>query len=199
MVRDQLWVEARLVSCWARSACWARNTCWAMVESAGGRDCGEPHNDPSNAGHLCCVLQNNSGVKKYHGVLHFTVLAVSNSVKHDMTLNTVLKRVEVKIWCGMCRFVPWAQRWVQRFKVKAAHLDVRVLKRKSPGEEGLPNRTEIWLCEGVQMDEMYWNFHETIPAPRPTISSWIHSPAPPPSLAPWASMQNPRVTLQCCV
>ncbi len=27
-------------------------------------------------------------------------------------------------------------------------------ERKAPGEEGMPNRTEIWLFEGVKVDEM---------------------------------------------
>ncbi len=37
--------------------------------------------------------------------------------------------------------------------VKAAHFGARVLKRKSPGEEGMPNGTEKWLFEGEKVDE----------------------------------------------
>ncbi len=38
--------------------------------------------------------------------------------------------------------------------VKAAHFGARVLKRRPPGEGATPNRTEIWLFEGVKVDEI---------------------------------------------
>ncbi len=38
--------------------------------------------------------------------------------------------------------------------VEAAHFGARVLKRKPPGDEGMPNRTGIWLFEGVNVDEI---------------------------------------------
>ncbi len=60
----------------------------------------------------------------------------------------------------------WAQCWVQRFKVQAAHPGGRILKRKSPGEEGMPKGLEIWLFEGVKVDEIAWNFRGPIPAPQ---------------------------------
>ncbi len=40
--QDQLRVEARPALCWVWS------TCWAMVESAGGQNCSESYNNPSN-------------------------------------------------------------------------------------------------------------------------------------------------------
>ncbi len=79
--------------------------------------------------------------------------------------------------------------WVN---VKAAHFGARVLKRKPPGEEGMPNRTEKWLFEGGKVDEM-GNFHGTIPASRPIISTWLHPPGPP---APCTGMQKPRVRVE---
>ncbi len=41
--------------------------------------------------------------------------------------------------------------WVN---VKAAHFGARMLKRKPPGEEGMPKRTEIWLFVGEKEDGM---------------------------------------------
>ncbi len=67
-------------------------------------------------------------------------------------------------------------------------LDARMLKRRPPGEGAMPNRTEIWLLKGVNAaDEMDWNFHWTIPAPWPIISTWIHSSGP---LLPCAGTQK---------
>ena len=37
---------------------------------------------------------------------------------------------------------------------KAAHLGARVLKRRTPGEGGMLKRLEIWLFEGVKVDEI---------------------------------------------
>ncbi len=34
------------------------------------------------------------------------------------------------------------------------HFGARMLKRKPPGEEGMPNRTEIWLFHEVTADEI---------------------------------------------
>ncbi len=38
--------------------------------------------------------------------------------------------------------------------VKDAHFGARVLKRRLPGKGAMPNRTEIWLFEGVKVDEI---------------------------------------------
>ncbi len=38
--------------------------------------------------------------------------------------------------------------------VEAAHFGTRMLKMKPPGGGGMPNRTEIWLFEGVKVDEI---------------------------------------------
>ncbi len=39
------------------------------------------------------------------------------------------------------------------FNVKTAHFGARVLKRRPPGEGGLPKGLEIWLFQGVNTDE----------------------------------------------
>ncbi len=77
--------------------------------------------------------------------------------------------------------------------VKAAHFGARVLKRKPPGGGGTPNRTQMWLFEGVKVDEIDWNFPGTIWTQRQTFSRGIHPPGPP---APWASMQKPHVRVE---
>ena len=115
------------------------------------------------------------------------MLAVSNCVRLGGTSYAVLKHVEVEFWCGTCRCDTGTQCWVYRVNVKAAHFGARVLKRKSPGEGAMPNRREIRLFQGVNMDEIGWNFHGRIWTPRSTISTGIHSPGP---LALWVSMQN---------
>ncbi len=38
--------------------------------------------------------------------------------------------------------------------VKAAHFGARVLKRNSPGGGAMPNRRDIWLFQGVNVDEI---------------------------------------------
>ncbi len=38
--------------------------------------------------------------------------------------------------------------------VEAAHFGATVLKKKPPGDEGMQNRTEIWLFQGIQVDEI---------------------------------------------
>ncbi len=38
--------------------------------------------------------------------------------------------------------------------VKAAYFGARVLKRRPPGKGAMTNRTEIWLFEGVKVDEI---------------------------------------------
>ncbi len=50
-----------------------------------------------------------------------------------------------------------------------------MLKRKPPGEGAMPNRREIWLFHGVNMDEICWNFSGRILTLRPTISTRIHT------------------------
>ncbi len=57
----------------------------------------------------------------------------------------------------------------------------------------MPNRREIWLFQGVNMDEIGWNFHGGIRTTWSTISTGIHSPGPP---ALWASMQKPCVWVE---
>ncbi len=119
-----------------------------------------------------------------------TVLAVNNCIRHDSTSYTVLKCVEAEFGCGMCRCDTGTQCWVHKFNVEAAHFGPRVLKRKPPGEGATPNRTEIWLFEGVKVDKIGWNFHGTIWTQRQTFSRGMNPPGP---LALWASMQKPHV------
>ncbi len=38
--------------------------------------------------------------------------------------------------------------------MKAPNFGAGVLKRKPPGGGGTPSRTEIWLFQGVNMDEI---------------------------------------------
>ncbi len=38
--------------------------------------------------------------------------------------------------------------------VEAAHFGAGMLKRKPPGGRATPNRTEIWIFEGVNVDEI---------------------------------------------
>ncbi len=122
-----------------------------------------------------------------------TVLAVSNCIKHDSTSYTVLKHVAVEFGHGMCSCDTGTQCWVNKFNVEAAHFGVRMLKRRPPGGGALPNRTEIWLLEGVKVDEIGWNCHGTIWTQRQTFSNGIHPPGPP---ALWTSMQNPCVQVE---
>ncbi len=68
----------------------------------------------------------------------------------------------------------------------------RVLKRRPPGEGATPNRIELWLFQGANADEIARNFHATIPASGPFISTGFHSPGPP---APCASMQKPSMQM----
>ncbi len=78
--------------------------------------------------------------------------------------------------------------------VKDAHFGARMLKRRPPGGGGgMPNGTQMWLFEGVKVDEIGWNFHGTIWTQRQTFSRGIHLPGPP---APWASMQKPCVQVE---
>ena len=123
----------------------------------------------------------------------YTVLAVSNCVGHDSTSYTELKHVEVEFWCGTCSCDTGTWCWVHRVNVMAAHFGARMLKRMAPGGGAMPNRTEIWLFQGVKVDEIGWNFHGRIWIPWPTIPTRIHSPGP---SAPWASMQKPRVRIE---
>ena len=123
----------------------------------------------------------------------YTVQAVSNCVGHDGTSYAVLKRVEVEFWCGTCRFETGTQCSVRRVNVEAAHFGARVLKKKPPGGGAMPNRRENRLLQGVNADEIGWNFCRRILTPWPTISTGIHSPGPP---ALWASMQKPRVQVE---
>ncbi len=119
-----------------------------------------------------------------------TDLAVSNCVTHDGTSYAVLKRVEAEFWCGTSRCDTGTQCWVHRVNVKAAHFGARVLKRETTRGGPMPNRTGIWLFQGVNVDEIGWNFCKRTLTPWPTISTGIHSPSPP---APWASTQKPHV------
>ncbi len=48
----------------------------------------------------------------------YTVLAVSHWVEHEIITYTVLKRVEVKFWCGTCTYDFWAQFGVQTFNLR---------------------------------------------------------------------------------
>ncbi len=122
-----------------------------------------------------------------------TVLAVNNCVEHDDTSYVVLKCVEVEFWCGMCRCDTGTQCWVHRINVKAAHFGARMLKGKPPGEGAMPDRREICLFQGMNVDDIGWNFQGGIQTPWPTISTWIHSAGPP---VLWASMQKPRVWVE---
>ena len=124
-----------------------------------------------------------------------TVLGVKISHGHDHTSCTTLGHFEMEFWCGTCSYDTWAQCWVQRFIVGAAHFDVTVLKRRPPREGGMPNRLKIWLFQGSNVDEMDWNFHGTIPAPWPIISTRLHSLGP---LALCATMQNPISQAKGC-
>ncbi len=38
--------------------------------------------------------------------------------------------------------------------VKAAHFGTRMFKSKPPEERAMPNKREIWLFQGVKMDEI---------------------------------------------
>ncbi len=69
-----------------------------------------------------------------------TVLAVSNCIEYGGTSYAVLKRVEVELWCGMCRCDTGTQCWVHRVNVKAAYFVARVLKRETT--RGGPCQTE---------------------------------------------------------
>ncbi len=92
-----------------------------------------------------------------------TVLAVSNGVEHESTSYAVLKYVEVEFWCGTCRCDTGTQCWGHRVNIKAAHFGARMLKRKTiRGGGGMPNRTEIWHFQGVNVEETAWNFHGRI-------------------------------------
>ncbi len=56
----------------------------------------------------------------------------------------------------------------QRFIVKVAHFGAGVIKRRLPAEGGsMLKWTEIWLFEGVKVDEIAPTFHGTILTPRP--------------------------------
>ncbi len=123
----------------------------------------------------------------------YTVLAVSNCVGHDGTSYAVLKRVEVEFCCGMCRCNTGTQCWVHGVNFKAAHLVLECSKGSHLEGGGMPNRREIWLFQGVNMDEIGWNFHGGIQTPWPTVSTRIHSPGPP---VLWASMQKPGVRVE---
>ncbi len=124
----------------------------------------------------------------------FTVLAVSNCVDHDDTSYAVLKHVEVEFWCGTCRCDTWTHN--VQYTGSMLRLPILVLEcskgRQLQGAGGMPNRREIWLFEGLNMDEIGWNFYRRILTPWPTIFTRIHSPGP---SALWASMQknHPRV------
>ncbi len=52
-------------------------------------------------------------------------------------------------------------------------------QKKATCGGGMSNKTEIWLFEMVNMDEIDWNFHGWILHPRLTFSRGIHSPDPP--------------------
>ncbi len=47
----------------------------------------------------------------------------------------------------------WDTMFSTQVNVKAAHFGARVLKRRPPGEGGMPNRTEIWHFQGVKVDD----------------------------------------------
>ncbi len=87
----------------------------------------------------------------------------------------------------------WDTMLSTQVSVEAAHFGAPMLKRRPPGEGARPNRTEIWLFEGVKVDEMDWNYHGRIRSQRQTFSSGIHPPGP---LALWASMQKPCVQVK---
>ncbi len=106
----------------------------------------------------------------------YSVLAVSNCVGHDGTSYTVLKRVEVEFWCGTCRCETETQCWLHRVNVTAAHFGARMHKRKLPGDEGMPNGTEIWFFQEANIDEIGWNLYGGIWTQRQTFSSGSHSP-----------------------
>ncbi len=86
-------------------------------------------------------------------VLLHTVLAVSNCVGHDGTCYAVLKmlrwnfdveRVDVRLghnvqYTGQCQGCPF---WCQS------------AQKEATWRGGTPNRTEIWLFQGVKVDEM---------------------------------------------
>ncbi len=135
---------------------------------------------------IICTKSKGEGQK----ICWHTVPAVSNCVEHDGTSYAVLKRVEVEFWCGTCTCDPGTQRSVRRVNVEAAHFGARMLKREPTGGETMPNRREIWLFQGINVDEMA---KILIGKTRPTISTGSHSPGPP---APWASMQKPRVRVE---
>ncbi len=122
-----------------------------------------------------------------------TVLAVSKCVKHDKTWNTVLKHVEVEFWCGLRRCDTGTQCWVQK---SMSRLPILVLECSKGGHlEGgaMPNRTEKWLFERENVDEIGWNSHGRIKTPWPAIPTGIHPPGPP---ALWESMQKPCVRVE---
>ena len=68
-----------------------------------------------------------------------------------------------------------------------------MLKRRPPGGGATPNRTQMWLFEGVKVDEIGRTFHWIIQTRRQTFSRGNHPPGP---LAPWASMQKPCVRVE---
>ncbi len=101
-------------------------------------------------------------------------------------------------WGGILMWNVWMWYWdtmlSTQVSVEAAHFGARMLKRETTrGRGGMPNRREIWLFQGVNMDEIGWNFYRKILTPWPTISTGIHFPGPP---EPWASMQKPCVWVE---
>ncbi len=125
----------------------------------------------------------------------YAVSAVSNCIGHDDASYAVLKHVEVEFWRGSCRCDTGTQCSVHSVIVKDAHFRARVLKRKLTGEGATPSRTEIWLFQRVNMDEIEigWNVHGRLWIQRQPFFSGIHFPGPP---ALWASMQKPRVRVE---
>ena len=128
----------------------------------------------------------------YH---YHTVLGVKISHRHGYTSCATRGHSEVEFWCETCRYDTQAQCSVPRFIVGDGHFAARMLKLRPTREGGMPKRLKIWLFQGANVDEMDWNFHGTIPAPWPIISTRLHSPGPP---ALCATMQNPIVRAKGC-
>ncbi len=116
-------------------------------------------------------------------ILHQCNFFTTSTVRSPSMNNNLRIYVEIGIIKNTCRNCQeliiavmksccWSQSphnaycWVSRFNVKTAHFGTRMLKGRPPGEGGIPQRTEIWLFQGVKGGKKIpWSSSGEIPPP----------------------------------
>ncbi len=105
----------------------------------------------------------------------YAVLGVKIGCGHDFTSNAILGCFELEFWDGTCRCDNWAQHWEQCFNVKTAHFWCYWAQNETNWAKKHTKAVgNLAFSGGGEMDEIDWNFYETIPAPKPIVSTGFH-------------------------